>query len=104
MALDSLDDLLDKATAAQNRTEVDAGEYSLGCLDKLEHLNAVTDLGGLSAVAPKPDVKAAEQLDSLDTLDSFPAVEDVGVPLPPGSLIESSLDLLSNFNSTGYYV
>lgn len=103
VVLDSLDDLLDKAAAAQNRTEVDAGEKSLGWLDELDRLNAVTDLGGLSAVAPKPGVKAVEQLVSLDTLDSFPAVEDVVVPLPAGPLRGSDLDLLSNFNSTGYY-
>lgn len=108
--LDSLDDFSDTtpiaavATENESKSELDALEKSLDLLDELHPLERVADSGGLRGEAPSPGVKLVDQLDSIDVLDSFPSVEGGVAPLPAGSIGGTSLDSLSNFSSTGYYV
>ncbi|XP_041812096.1 zinc finger CCCH domain-containing protein 7B-like [Chelmon rostratus] len=105
--LDSLDDFSDPipnaaAAKSESQTELGAGEKSLDdLLDELDPLDAVSKPAGLRGDVPKLGVKAVDQLDSLDVLDSFPSEEGGVAALPAVSIGLTGLDLLSSFRSAG---
>lgn len=107
--LDSLDDFSDPipnaaAAKSESQTELGAGEKSLDdLLDELDPLDAVSKPAGLRGDVPKLGVKAVDQLDSLDVLDSFPSEEGGVAALPAVSIGLTGLDLLSSFRSAGNY-
>ncbi|XP_039976336.1 zinc finger CCCH-type containing 7Ba isoform X2 [Xiphias gladius] len=108
--LDSLDDFLDttpNAAAAieevnESKTELFLREKSLDDLiDELDPLETVSDPLSQSGDVSTIDVKAVDQLDSLDVLDPFPLVEGVRAALPSVSITGIDPDLLTDFSSTG---
>lgn len=79
------------------KKEVDAGERSLDeLLDEIDTLETVCEPNGQSGDAPKFSSSAMDQLDFLDTLDSFPS----SLPVSVGG---ASVDTLSDFSSNGDY-
>lgn len=101
--LDILDDILDwtpnaAAAAKEPKTELGEGRKTL---DEADTAASVADIKPQNGHDPKAAANATKQLDSLDALDSFPAVERVGPALPKVSVGGTSLDSLSDFSSNG---
>ncbi|KAF6720108.1 Zinc finger CCCH domain-containing protein 7B [Oryzias melastigma] len=105
--LDSLDNGVPQSPVAPEEvreptTELDPDERGLDeLLDELNTRETLFDPRGLSGDAPKFSSKVLEQLDPLDALDSFPALESIGAasaPVPHDGVLDS----LSDFGSNGF--
>ncbi|XP_054892071.1 zinc finger CCCH-type containing 7Ba isoform X2 [Poeciliopsis prolifica] len=107
-SLDVLDDILDltpnaAAAAKEPKTELGEGRKSLDEVwNEADTERSVADMKPQNGHDPKATANATKQLDSLDALDSFPAVEGVGPALPGVSVGGTSLDSLSDFSSNGF--
>lgn len=106
-SLDVLDDILDStlngaAAAKEPKTELGEGRKTLDEVwNETDTAGSVADINPQNGHDPKVAANATKQLDSLDALDSFPAVERVGPALPGVSVGGTSLDSLSDFSSNG---
>lgn len=110
-SLDSLDDFQGTVPSADAvnkvklpKTELDTEGKSLdGFLDELDPIETTSDPSSQSGYLPKIDLNTVCQLNTLDTLDSFPPVVGGAAVLPAVSIGEMGLDSLSDFSSTGDY-
>ncbi|XP_058509362.1 zinc finger CCCH domain-containing protein 7B-like isoform X2 [Solea solea] len=103
--LDCLDEFLDTTPIAAATEEVNKIKTDLDvknkCLsDSLDDIEPVFNLAAHSSDVLVFGVKAVVQLDSLDVLDSFCSVKDVGAVLP-GVIGGTGLDSLSDFSTPG---
>ncbi|XP_023204725.1 zinc finger CCCH domain-containing protein 7B-like [Xiphophorus maculatus] len=111
-SLDILDDILDltpngaaaaAAAAKEPKTALGKGRKILDEVwNETDTAGSVADINPQNGHDPKVAANATKQLDSLDALDSFPAVERVGPALPGVSVGGTSLDSLSDFSSNGF--
>ncbi|XP_007574400.1 zinc finger CCCH domain-containing protein 7B-like [Poecilia formosa] len=106
-SLDILDDILhltpNAAAAEEPKTKPGEGRKTLDRVwNEVVAAGSVADAKPQNGHVPKVAANATKQLDSLDALDSFPAVERVGPALPGVSVGGTSLDSLSDFSSNGF--